>query len=85
MSHETIKQDTLLLHQQWLQHPITKQVKSVLEAQSAWISKSISDGSMNQTIPDNHFRQLAVQLKTIETIKTLLYDSEKFTNKITST
>ena len=78
----TPKQEVDLLHHQWLQNPVTKQTLKLLEDQHKRVVGFISNEASNvANTSDATIRQFAVQLKTIETIKKLIYDTPTFVAK----
>lgn len=78
------KDELLIQYEQWLQHPITKHVKALLEQHRATIITSISNSSVSIDVPDSKVRHLAVQLRTTETIQKIVYDTQTFIAKSSS-
>jgi len=75
-------EELLLLHQHFLQTPIANQLKRILDSHIELLVTKIAAQSMQlSNVTDQEFRQLAVQLNTVKTIKTLIYDSTAFVTK----
>ena len=66
-------------HAEWLNHPVTRLVFSrILDKQIENISDKIADNSMSTDVSDQTVRHFAVQLKTLKTIRKVMYDTETF-------
>lgn len=68
-------------HQEWLNHPVTKELKKMLDKHEQNISDAIANNAMDTNKSDNYVVRLAVQLKTTKTLKQLAYDTETFVTK----
>lgn len=69
-------------HRQWNEHPITKHFLRMLKDQKERVVDILANNSI--TASDEQLRCYAVQLKTIETIKTLAHDTTTFIAKSNS-
>ena len=66
-------------HNEWLNHPITRLVFSqVLDKQIESVTDKIAEGSMTTDLSDATIRHYAVQLKTLKTVRKVMYDTETF-------
>jgi hypothetical protein len=65
-------------HTNWLNDPTTKASEQVLDAQIKRVEEYLSSKSMDKDVSDATIRHYAVQLKTLKTIKKLLYDTTTF-------
>jgi hypothetical protein len=66
-------------HAEWLSHPITRMMfQQILDKQIESLTDKISDNSISTDLSDATIRHYAVQLKTLKTIKKVLYDTETF-------
>ena len=74
------KQDDILgdAYEQWKMHPITKEMfKNLLKHKQTFID-AIALGSTNPQVPDSAIRQLAVGIKNVDSIITMLGDYRLF-------
>jgi GH35 family endo-1,4-beta-xylanase len=66
-------------HVEWLNHPMTRLVFSkILDKQIETVSDKIADSSMSTDVSNETVRHFAVQLKTLKTIRKVMYDTETF-------
>lgn len=75
-------------HQQWLDHPITKQMFSILEKQEERIVSELMSNSLvgSETVIERQQQMsvvLSVQLKTVNNIKSITKETHKFISKLT--
>lgn len=76
------QREVISMHQEWCNHPMSKQLKAILEKHENNISKTIADLSMNTEVSDARIRALAVSLKAALTIKTMIFDTQSFVKHI---
>lgn len=70
-------------HEEWKRQPVTTQLARILDKQVVDITDLMAQSSMAiDTVSDQRIRLLSVQLKTIRTIKTLIYDTNAFVENI---
>ena len=67
-------------HQQWLQHPVTAQLKTLMRGREKHCIESIGKASFTGT--DVELRNFGNQLRTIQAIIQLAFDTETFVNKV---
>jgi hypothetical protein len=66
-------------HVEWLNHPMTRLVFSkILDKQIELVSDKIADSSMSTDMSNETVRHFAVQLKTLKTIRKVMYDTDTF-------
>ena len=66
-------------HAEWLNHPVTRLLFSkILDKQIETVSDKIADSSMSTDVSDQTVRHFAVQLKTLKTVRKVMYDTETF-------
>ena len=69
-------------HQEWLRHPVTHEVKKVIDLRLNNIIDSLTAKSLDRDLPDTMLRAYAAQLKIVKQLKHELYDTETFINTI---
>lgn len=77
-----VRQDTKAFHEQWLRDAITRETMKLLDKHEAMLASNLAALSTDNSLSDAQFRQYAVQLKTIKTIRNLIYDTETFVTKL---
>lgn len=65
-------------HSNWLNDSTTKESLRVLNAHIEKVEELISFRSMDSDVTDATIRHYAVQLKTLKTVRKLLYDTQTF-------
>ena len=70
-----------ILHQAWLNDPITKTLKRILDDHEDKIVAMLASQSMSTNVTDQTIRHLTVQLNTVRTIKQLAYDTHTFVTR----
>jgi hypothetical protein len=72
------QKEVIAMHQEWLQQPMTKQLRATLNKHEDNIARTVADLSMNMNVNDAHVRALAVSLKSAITIRTMIFDTKSF-------
>lgn len=75
------QQEIAQLHTEWLQHPVTQEVLKIIDRHENRITESLTGNAMSED-NNNLIRGLGVQIKTIRAIKLLIFNTEKFVEKI---
>lgn len=76
------QQEAAAFHQQWLKEAVTRETRQLLDKHEEMLTKNLAALSTDNSLSDAQFRQYAVQLKTIKTIRNLIYDTETFVTKL---
>jgi hypothetical protein len=76
------QQEMQILHQQWMQQPCTKAALEILEQHQAYITNVLANSSSSESVSDSKIRQMAVQLKTCQTVQTMLFNPQVFVSKL---
>lgn len=76
------QEELLVLHQQWLNYPITRQAVDILRKHRDSVAGTVGDRATNEKVPDNLFRVFAGQIKTLDTVIELLTNSKAFVDKL---
>lgn len=75
-------EDTLSIqHQDWLRHPITRQMLEILEKQKQFNVKAIS-GQAGNTQEDAFFHRVAMTIKALDSVKEWTTNTEKFVQQL---
>lgn len=69
-------------HQSWLQHNTTQGLRIALDKLTTRITDFIAAESTSKDTPDNIVRLYAAQLKQLNTIKKIIYDTSTFVNEL---
>ena len=78
------KEELALFHQEFLHTPVAYKLRALFEKHEATLVKALADQCMLvDAVNDQTYRQLGVQLRTTQSIKTLIFDSETFVEKST--
>ena len=70
-------------HQDWLQHPTTRQLLSNLEKHKQSFVKALSAGSGNTAEPEISFRLQAYGIRTVDGVVTMIKSTNKFIEQST--
>lgn len=74
-----------MFHEQWLHHPVTKQLQQILKGHIERVESSFADEGIGVgTESDSKLRNLSIQLKSHMTILTLISNTETFVAKATN-
>lgn len=76
------QQEMQILHQQWMQHPVTKAAFEILGNHMQYVADTLANSSSADTVSDSKIRQYAVQLKTCQTIRAMLGEAPIFVGKL---
>lgn len=71
-----------VLHNEWSRHPMTKELLEMVKKQQKSITDKMAMRSMDEAVPDNQFRNLATQLRTLIMVEALITNADTFTNNI---
>lgn len=64
------------LHRQWIEHPLSRHLAKALDKQLENVVSAVANQSITGSA--DQLRCLATQVKTIKTIKHLIYDTPTF-------
>jgi len=68
-------------HRMWLADPMTKALLAALNRHDDFIANALANKAMDKDVTPEFIRLLSAQLATTKSIKKLIYDTETFTAK----
>lgn len=69
-------------HQSWLQHNTTQGLRQAIEKLERKLVDFMAEQSTDPNKPDNLFRLYSAQLKQINTLKKIIYDTPTFVKSL---
>lgn len=81
---EDRKKEISFAHNEWMSHPVTKQALALINFHEQSVIDVIAAASIqDKEVSDAKIRHFAVQLQTLKTIKSLIFNETKFVLKST--
>ena len=82
ISNNDRNNELVAIHQQWLQHPCTKEALKLIESCEKALTDNIATHALDTDISDAKIRYYGVQLRNTANLRKILFTTEKFVAKL---